>query len=120
MQGFGDSFGAMAEQPRHICRGLQMTFGVGLKPRAGGLQRHMFPDAGDNILQVALIGSVVKRVVDRNERYFCSVCGLFESLETTPIVTGIEHGGRQPGFITQCGKNCLELLQIGRRHDDQQ
>ena len=35
--------------------GFQMTFGIGLKPGAGLLQSHMFADAGDDILQIALL-----------------------------------------------------------------
>ena len=33
-QRFVDRFGAGAEQPRHFRRGLQMPFGIGLKPLA--------------------------------------------------------------------------------------
>ncbi len=56
MQGLGDGFGAMAEQPRHLRRRFQMPLGIGLQARAGRLQCHMFADAGDDILQVALAG----------------------------------------------------------------
>ena len=48
--------GAVAEQPRHLLRRLQMTLGIGLELTAGRLDGDVLADAGEHILQVAPLG----------------------------------------------------------------
>ena len=60
---------AGAEQARHFARRLQMAFGIGFQPFAGLFQGDMLADAGDDILQIPLVGMVIERVIDGDQRH---------------------------------------------------
>ena len=98
-QRFRDGVGAGAKQARHFPGRLQMPFGIGLKPRAGRLQGDMLADAGDDILQFALVGLVIERVIDRDQRHLCSRApASADALQAAAVFAGVKHGGRQPGI----------------------
>ena len=119
-QRFGDGFRAGLEQARHLTGMFQMALGIGFQPFAGLLQSHMLADAGDDVLQFPLVGMVIKRIVDRDQRHPCAACDAPEIAQPAAVFAGIKHRSRQPCVRPQCGQNRLQLLQIGGRHDDQQ
>ncbi len=61
--GFGYGLGVIPEQPRHFFRWLEMALGIGFEPFSGIVQREMFADAGNDILQFAPLMGMIKNVV---------------------------------------------------------
>ncbi len=63
-----DRLRGLGEQPRHFARAFQMALGVGLSQAAGGLERRLLADAGDDVGERAPLGRMHQRVVGRNQR----------------------------------------------------
>ena len=58
----------LGEQPRHFARGFQMALGIGLGQAAGGFERRLLADAGEDVGERAPLGRMHQRVVGRDER----------------------------------------------------
>ena len=62
------SVGMVAEQPRHLLRGFQVTLGIGLQGKARLVDAAAETNAGHHVLQRTPIGQVVEHVVGGHHR----------------------------------------------------
>ena len=67
--GRGDRSRAVGEQPRHFGRRLQMALGIGEQPPPGFGEHGAFADAGQHVVQRALFGRGIERVVGGEQRH---------------------------------------------------
>ena len=76
-----------------------MPLGIGFKPVAGGLDRHVLADRGHDILQGAPFRRVVEHVVDGDQRHRRKSSDLRKLSDTARVIATIEHAGGEPdGF----------------------
>ena len=120
----GDGVRRVAEQARHLGRPLQVALGIDLEPAAGGVDRHLLADAGEDVLQVAGAGLVVERVVDGEERHGGGAGDAPEARQPAPVVAAAMHGGGEPDRAGRGARQAVEEarqpIEPPRRHDDQQ
>ena len=82
--------------------GFRCRSALACKPLARLRQRHMLADAGDDILQGALVGMMIERVIDRDQRRPAFARQAFQCFQPAAVFAGIKHGGRQPGIRPSC------------------
>ena len=87
---------AVAEQAPHLGRGLEVAVAVGGEAPAGRLHRHALADAGDDVVQLALLGRGVERVVGGEQRHACRACDLRQPRQPTPVPPPARHGRSEP------------------------
>ena len=66
--GLIDGFRPISKEPRHLLRRFQVPLGIGFKAAAGGFDRHMLADAGDDVLQRTAFGRVIEHIIDGDQR----------------------------------------------------
>ena len=115
---------AVAEQPRHFARLLQVPVGIDLQEAAGRLDRPALANAGHDILQVALAGHVIEHVVDRDERNAGGRAEPGQAGEPPSIVTLPVHGRGQPDSARRRLADPVEhggkTIERPAGHDDEQ
>ncbi len=67
--GFGDGVGRFVEKLRHLVWRFQMPFGIGFQKTARLVQRDMLANAGDDVLQFAPFGTVIKHIIGGQQRH---------------------------------------------------
>ena len=92
----GDGLRTIGEQSRHFGRRFQMAFGVGRQPPPGIDQPGLFADAGQHIVEMALIGGGIERRVDRDNRHPDGEGGAAQRCQPAAVAPGTRHGQRQP------------------------
>ncbi|MNI41020.1 hypothetical protein D3C73_952590 [compost metagenome] len=116
--------GRVFEQVGHFVLGLQPAFGVGLQPAAGGLDGRAFADAGQDVLKIAVIGSSVEDVVERQQRNADPLRHGFEAGQPAPVVAAPVQDGAQPDRARRrrvhAGQHLFQPCQPVRRDEDQQ
>ena len=78
-----------------------MPFRIGFKSRAGFFQCDMLADAGQDILQLALVGVVVECIIDGDQRRARRPRHFLQGVQAAAVFTCIKHGGCQPGVAPQ-------------------
>ena len=100
-----------------------MPFGIGVEDVAGGFERHLFADAGHDVLQRAAVGGVVVDVVGGQDGAAVGARHPVEPLDLREIVAAIAVGG---GDVVEAGEGgdhlgqCrLERIEVFARHGDE-
>ena len=97
--GFRDRLRQIAKQPRHFVRRLEIAFRIGLQPLADRLDRGLFADAGEHILQRTARGMVIQHLVGREQRHV-GLCGeVMQPRQTALVVAAIEQACGEPHAI---------------------
>ncbi len=97
--GLGERFGRVAEQMRHLAGRFQMALGIGFEPVAGGVERDMLADAGDDVLQRTPLGHMIEHVVDGDERHARGAGDAGKTLQAAGVVAMMEHAGGEPDAL---------------------
>ena len=101
-----------------------MTLGVVFQPAAGLVDHGLFADAGQDVLQVALLRVVIQHVVGRQQGNVPSLRQRLEPRQPTTVVAPPVHGGAQPDRagrgLSQPFQHRIQSIQPTRRHDHQQ
>ncbi len=121
----GCRLGRVFEQMDHFVHGLQPAFSVCFQPTAGGLDAHAFADAGQDVLQVTVIGRGVEDIVQRQQRNVRPRRHGLQPGQPAPVVAAPVQGGAQPDRARRrLGHASQHLFQpcqpIGRDEDQQQ
>ena len=100
--------GQIAKQPRHFVRRLQMALGIGFEPPADGVDRRLFADAGEHILQRTARGMVIQHLVGREQRHAGGGRQPMQPRQAALVVAAIEQACREPDAI---GAALLQAVQ---------
>ena len=73
-----------------------MPLGIGGEQPAGGLDRHPFADAGDDVVQRAIAGRSVERVVGREQRNADPLRQSLEPRQPAAVAALPRHGRAEP------------------------
>jgi hypothetical protein len=100
-----------------------MPFGIAFESPPGVLDGHALADTGEDVLQIALAGFGVKRIVGGEQGQPAPSCDVLELRQPPPVVAAPRHAGAEPERAgrglrqaRQCG---FETPEFARRHDDQ-
>jgi hypothetical protein len=116
-QSFLDCLGIAAEQARHLDRLFEMALGIRLERLTAILHRQPEADAGEDILQRAVLGGGIERLVDREQRHLGRLRGAREAVEAALVRAGVAHGRAEPDAIgsggAERGENVREVAAFG-------
>ena len=116
---------AIAKQPRHFIRGLEIAFRIGFKTLADGVDGGLLANAGQNILQRAARGMVIQHLVGRQQRHAGGRGDAMEPHQTAPVVAAIQQARRKPHPIGAAALQSIQnikrfcRLEAMRQHQDQ-
>ena len=106
-----------------------MPFGIGFEALARGVERDMFTDAGDDILQSAPFRHVIQHIIGGDQRYVLCAGEGAQFAQFAAIAFAMQHGGGKPHtawcLCRQLPQQCGAFFHIRPaepvgRHDDQQ
>ena len=124
LPGLADGLRVIGKKPGHFRRMLEVPFGVHLEQAAGILKRAAFPDAGEDVLQVALRRLCIEHVVGGNERRVCGLGDAGEFRQLAPVITPARHARTKP---ERARRGLAEAVQqhrkpapVAPRHRDEQ
>jgi hypothetical protein len=95
----GDCLGKTPEQPHHFSRTLQVSLGVDFQTTAGLGDRRSFTNAGEYVLQWALIGSGIECVTHCEQRHARRSDDLRELLQSALVVAPPVHRCAEPHAV---------------------
>jgi hypothetical protein len=114
---FVDRFGAVAEQPRHLFRRLEMALGIGGEQAACAADCSLLADAGQHIGKRPAVGMMHVHVIDGDQRHAGVARLLGKAPEPRTVVTAIEHGRSEAhaagGGVLQTRKKPLSYPKHG-------
>ena len=100
---FGNGLGRGSKQSGHLAGGLQIPFAIGFEQSPRRLERDVFADAGDYVLQRAAFGRMIKCIVGGDERYARPSRHVSPAAQAAAIVTsqGHRHAKPYPAHVRQ-------------------
>ena len=94
--GFRNRCRMIAEQPRHLFGRLQMPFRIGIQPPTDRIDRGLFPDTGEHVLQRTAGGVMVEHLIGGEQRHFCGLRKARKLGQPAAVVAAIEQACRKP------------------------
>ena len=118
--GRADRFGAFGEESHHFFWGLQMPFGIGEQAFACMLDSCAFADTGDDIVNGAVLGRRIERVVGGEQGDAGLEAELLQPRQVPCISATTRHCCGEPDCARACLPQRLQQGFIGFRGDQQQ
>ena len=112
-------FGGGGEQAHHFGRRLQMPFGIDCELAAGGLHRGLLADRGHHVVQRAIRGRGVERLVERDQRRAGPRGLLAPTRQTARVAPFAQHRRAQPHAAGRGLDQRGEQVVARRGQDDQ-
>ncbi len=114
--------GISGEQPRHLVGRLHVPLGIGEEPEAGFVERAMFADAGQHVVQAPARRHVIMHIVGGDERRAVFGRERRQAGEPRRIVAAIKMLGGEKGFgavdrLDRGEKAAALAAAILRQHD---
>ena len=97
--GFRNRFRHVPKQPRHFIRRFEVTFGIGFKALADGLDGRLLADAGEDILQGSARRLVIQHFIGREQRHAGGRGDALKPRQTAPVVAPVQQACRKPDAI---------------------
>ena len=91
-----DRLGRVGEKPRHLQRLLEMPLGVAFEPPPGLRESHVLAHTGQHILQGAILGKSVKRIVLRQQSDALFTPDVPQPQKTAAVGSAARHIGAKP------------------------
>ena len=92
----GDGLRALVKQPLHFLGRLEMAFRIDLQSRAGRFNGYPLPDAGEDIVQVALPDRVIEHVIGGDQGHPMGLSQTLKVMKTPQIIALVAHAHPQP------------------------
>jgi hypothetical protein len=85
-----------AEKTRHLCRRLQIAFGIGLQFQTGFGDRNIQPDGGEHVLKRTALRYVIEGIIDRHQRHACRRRHARRLFQPEPVASCIGRRNGEP------------------------
>ena len=118
--GFGNRLGTFREEPRHFGRGLQVPFAIGFEPASRFGDRRALADAGHHIVELAVAGLGIERVVGGDQRDTRGAGDAAQARQPAGVVALAAHRRAEPDPVGRAMREPFEQRQQARRLDQPQ